>query len=60
MPDYTLPVANFAIHKDGQTWPFSTAVTTFGRALDVTIEEFRIEGMFPADEATRRCFLYSD
>ncbi|HEY6267537.1 MAG TPA: hypothetical protein VIX11_04515 [Candidatus Acidoferrum sp.] len=31
---------------------FST-LTTFGTALDIALQELRIESFFPADEATR-------
>lgn len=32
---------------------FFSALTTFGTALDVGLQELRIESFFPADEATR-------
>jgi hypothetical protein len=32
---------------------FSAKRTTFGTALDITLQEPRIESFFPADEATR-------
>jgi hypothetical protein len=38
-------------HNDKELTFFST-VTTFGTALDVTVEELAIESFFPADEAT--------
>ncbi|HYF24618.1 MAG TPA: helix-turn-helix domain-containing protein [Baekduia sp.] len=41
-------------------WTFISTVTTFGTALDVTLEELAIESFFPADAATaaavRRAF----
>jgi hypothetical protein len=30
-----------------------SALTTFGSALDIALQELRIESFFPADEATR-------
>jgi hypothetical protein len=30
-----------------------SALTTFGAALDIALQELRIESFFPADEATR-------
>jgi len=34
---------------------FST-LTTLGNPRDVTLQEMRIEGFFPADDATRQVF----
>ncbi|MGC2794257.1 MAG: hypothetical protein WA899_19715, partial [Candidatus Sulfotelmatobacter sp.] len=35
------------------TFRFFSALTTFGTALDIALQELRIESFFPADEAAR-------
>jgi len=51
-----LPVLTFAFCKDGLELQYFSTMTTFGTAIDVTLQELRIESMFPADEPTRRFF----
>jgi hypothetical protein len=38
--------------KDGQTLSLFTAITTFGSPSDVSLQELRIETLFPLDEAS--------
>lgn len=47
------PTVNMVLEKDGYRYSFFTAVTTFGTAQDITLQELRIESYFPADETTR-------
>jgi len=39
---------------DGQTLSFLTTISTLGAPYDVTLDELRLETLFPADDATRR------
>jgi transcriptional regulator with XRE-family HTH domain len=47
-----LPLLTTAFRRGETELRFFSALTTFGTARDVTIDELRIECMFPADEAT--------
>jgi len=51
-----LPVLTVTFQKGAQQLRYFSTVTTFGTAIDVTLQELRIESMFPADEATRQLF----
>jgi heme oxygenase len=42
--------------RDGRTYHFFSTITSFGTPLDATVQELRLESLFPADEATRRAF----
>ena len=44
------------IELAGQRLRSFSTLASFGTALDVVMEELRIEHYFPADEATRRWF----
>lgn len=46
------PLWHAHYRKDGRDLRFFWTITTFGTALDVTLQELRIECSFPADEAT--------
>jgi hypothetical protein len=37
---------------DGMTFNYFSAVTVLGTALDITLQELRIESFFPCDQAT--------
>ena len=47
-----LPMVTLELHKDGRSWRFFSTITTFGTPLDVTVQELRLECLFPADQAT--------
>lgn len=51
-----LPVMALELGKDGRTWRFFSTITSFGTPLDVTVQELRLECLFPADEATQALF----
>jgi hypothetical protein len=51
-----LPVMTLELHKDGRTWRFFSTITTFGTPLDVTVQELRLECLFPADNTTEAYF----
>jgi transcriptional regulator with XRE-family HTH domain len=46
------PTLEFEAERDGQRVRFLTTLTVFNAALDVTLEELRLESFFPVDEAT--------
>jgi Predicted transcriptional regulators len=46
------PLLTVHFRKGDQELRFFSTITTFGRPLDVTIDELRIECTFPADDAT--------
>jgi len=45
-----LPLMTTVFQKDGREWRFFSTLTTFGTPRDVTLDELRIECMFPMDE----------
>ena len=49
-----LPFHPVEFRKDELHLRFFSMVTTVGAPRDVTAQELRIEGLFPADEATER------
>jgi transcriptional regulator with XRE-family HTH domain len=52
-PRITLtPVLPVTFVVDGITFNYFSAVTVLGTALDITLQELRIESFFPCDEAT--------
>ncbi|MEA1651555.1 helix-turn-helix transcriptional regulator [Nitrospirillum sp. BR 11164] len=56
LPLCTTVFAGGALDGEGHPLRFFSTITTFGTARDVTVEELRIECMFPADERTaERC-----
>jgi hypothetical protein len=47
--------------KEREELRFFSTITTFGTPRDVTLDELRVESMFPADEATaERCRALAD
>lgn len=52
--DPQLPVVTLDLCKNDTILRFFSTVTTFGTAIDVTVQELRIEALYPADDATRR------
>lgn len=51
-----LPVMNLELARGGKTYRFFSTITSFGTPLDATVQELRLESLFPADEATRKAF----
>jgi transcriptional regulator with XRE-family HTH domain len=51
-----LPVMTLELCKDEVVWRFFSTVTSFGTPLDVTVQELRMECLFPADETTQTFF----
>lgn len=49
-----LPLLTTRLRNDEVELTFFSTFSTFGTAHDVTIEELRIESMFPADDATAK------
>jgi len=47
-----LPMLTTALLDNGRQLQFLSTFSTFGASRDITIDELRIECMFPADEAT--------
>lgn len=44
----------FTVHREGTRLQFFTTIATLGTPLDVTLQELRIETLFPADADTKR------
>lgn len=53
---HALPVLSFTLRKGSLELDFFSAITTFGSAVDTTVQELRIESLFPSDAATRQAF----
>jgi len=51
-PQADAPVLTVTFEKDGQRSSWLSTIATIGTAQDVTLQEFRIESFFPADEET--------
>lgn len=51
-----LPVFTTVFAGNGRRFEFFSTLTVFGGARDVTLDEMRIEAMFPADDATEAFF----
>jgi transcriptional regulator with XRE-family HTH domain len=47
-----LPLLTTTFHMDGTQLQFLSTFSTFGASRDVTIDELRIECLFPADDST--------
>jgi hypothetical protein len=47
-----LPVMTVTFRKAKQRLTFFSTLTTFGTSRDITLEELRVECMFPADDET--------
>lgn len=55
------PLLTVVFRKDREELRFFSTITTFGTPRDVTLDELRVESMFPADEATaERCRALAD
>jgi transcriptional regulator with XRE-family HTH domain len=51
--DHTL-LLTIHLHRDDRSLKFFSTITTLGTPYDITLQELRIECLFPADEATER------
>lgn len=49
-----LPMMNLELVRDGRAYRYFSTITSFGTPLDATVQELRLESLFPADEATRQ------
>lgn len=47
-----IPLMTVVFRKGDQRLTFFSTLTTFGTSRDITLEEIRVECMFPADDAT--------
>ncbi|HVF17186.1 MAG TPA: hypothetical protein VNA21_09750, partial [Steroidobacteraceae bacterium] len=47
-----LPMITTVLRNEELELRFLSTLTTFGTTRDITIDELRIESMFPVDEAT--------
>lgn len=54
--DTQMPVLTFSLQKGDMALTYFSTITTFGTAIDVTIQELRIESLFPADPVTQAFF----
>lgn len=54
--DPQLPVGTLTFCKDDIELCFFSTITAFGTPIDVTVQELRIESLFPADTETRAFF----
>ena len=54
--NWHLPLLTINFSKGGKQLSFFTTLTTLGTPQDITLQELRLECMFPADEATEQQF----
>lgn len=54
--DHPLPVVTLTLRKGDVELNFFSTITAFGTAIDVTLQELRIESQFPADAQTHAFF----
>ncbi|MCG9875756.1 MAG: helix-turn-helix transcriptional regulator [Leptospiraceae bacterium] len=54
--DASLPYINLSFKKENTIANFFTMITTLGTALDLTVQELRVELFYPSDEATKKLF----
>jgi transcriptional regulator with XRE-family HTH domain len=52
-----IPVLPVSFVKHGKTFNYFSAVTTLGTPLDVTLQEVRVESLFPVDKSTESLAL---
>jgi hypothetical protein len=45
---------NIHLKRNDLDWKFFSTIATLGTPYDITLQELRIECLFPADEATER------
>ena len=54
--NWQLPLLNTTFSKGDQQLSFFTTLTTLGTPQDITLQELRLECLFPADETTQEAF----
>jgi len=54
--NYQIPVLTLSLEKDGITLELMSILSVFGTAIDITVQELRIETFFPANEETQKIF----
>jgi transcriptional regulator with XRE-family HTH domain len=54
--NWQLPLLTVNFAKNGQQLSFFTTIATLGTPQDITLQELRLECMFPADERTEQQF----
>ena len=52
-----LPVMSLELVRDGRSQRYFSTITSFGTPLDATVQELRLESLFPSDNATRQAHL---
>ncbi|MBE9076501.1 helix-turn-helix transcriptional regulator [Romeria aff. gracilis LEGE 07310] len=53
-PDWNLPLLTVDFSKANRCLSFFTTITTLGTPYDITLQELRIESMFPANPSTEQ------
>ncbi len=51
-----MPIIPLSLYKGGRELSFFSTLTTFGTPIDITVQELRIESLFPADAQTQSFF----
>lgn len=54
--NWQVPLMDTTFFKDNQRLSFFTTLTTLGTPHDITLQELRLECLFPADDATEKVF----
>ncbi|MGD1866533.1 MAG: helix-turn-helix domain-containing protein [Phormidesmis sp.] len=57
---WQLPLLSTTFAKEHQQQSFFTTLTTLGTPQDITLQELRLECLFPADEATEQQFASAE
>jgi hypothetical protein len=56
--DAGLSVLSLELARDGHPYRYFSTITSFGTPLDATVQELRLESLFPSDEATRKAYAF--
>ena len=51
-----MPMLTLELDVGGDRLRCFSSIATFGTAVDITLQDLRIETYFPADDSTERCF----
>lgn len=51
-----LPVMSLELVRNGRAYRYFSTITSFGTPLDATVQELRLESLFPSNEATRKAY----
>lgn len=54
--NWQLPLLSVTFVRDNLPLTFFTTITTLGTPQDITLQELRLECMYPADEQTEQAF----